>query len=313
MPMVLTIAELARALGPVFTTAEAVAAGISKNDLARAVTQDDLIRLYRGIHTSRRVWLDQDARGRHTLKVLAHQRLRPDTVACSVSAAVLLGLPIPEGEPPEQVYSTLARQTPGHGEMGVKADATVRRSWLRSQDVVKLKNGIRVTGVPRTVWDCARHWPRPWALAVADAAVAGHRLDPGTLQERIAEQVSAPGSGRAEWAAAHARPGIESPLESLARATLILAGLPEPEPQISVVTRLGTFRVDLLDEVHRIVTEADGKLKYQTGEDVWAEKRREDALRETGLRVVRFTMHEYHHPDEWLANYTDLIRRHKRP
>ena len=171
-----------------------------------------------------------------------------------------------------------------------------------------MRNGARVTGPIQTVWDCARHWPRPWGLAIADAAVSAGLTTAEDLQARSIQRLTAPGAGQMQWVAAHTRTAIESPLESLARATLILAGLPEPTPQVEIPTRLGRYRVDLLDQGHRIVTEADGKMKYGALEDFWAEKRREDALRETGLHVMRFTMSEFRAPKAWLEIYTRHIR-----
>ena len=68
-------------------------------------------------------------------------------------------------------------------------------------------------------------------------------------------------------------------------------------------TRLGNFRVDLLDERHRLITEADGRRKYEHPRDLWDEKRREDALREENYSVIRFTMADSRDPATWLAAY----------
>jgi very-short-patch-repair endonuclease len=119
----------------------------------------------------------------------------------------------------------------------------------------------------------------------------------------------APGKRRAQWVVEHARSKIESPLESLARAAIVLAGYPEPVPQVWLSTRSGPYRVDLLDERNRVITEADGKLKYLTPDELWKEKRREDALRDEGFEVVRFTMADHHHPAPWLATYDRALAR----
>lgn len=54
----------------------------------------------------------------------------------------------------------------------------------------------------------------------------------------------------------------------------------------------------LLDGRHRLVTEAD---------DLWEEKRREDALREAGYRVIRFAMSDHRAPAAWVAAYRRLL------
>jgi very-short-patch-repair endonuclease len=92
----------------------------------------------------------------------------------------------------------------------------------------------------------------------------------------------------------------------------MLAGLPEPEPQVWVTTTVGRFRVDLLDHDNRVVTEADGRQKYAEVSDLWAGKRREDALRETGLEVVRFVMADLSRSERWLAAYRRAVSRGRR-
>jgi len=110
----------------------------------------------------------------------------------------------------------------------------------------------------------------------------------------------------------YARAKVESPLESLARGVVVLAGLPEPTPQVWVRTREGDFRVDLLDEANKVIIEADGKVKYASADDLWREKRREDALRDSGFEVVRFTFADYHRQDVWLDGYRRAVNRASR-
>jgi very-short-patch-repair endonuclease len=112
--------------------------------------------------------------------------------------------------------------------------------------------------------------------------------------------------------AEHARAGPESALESLARGVSIDAGLPELTPQVEIRTRLGTFRVDLLDEENGVVLDADGKLKYDAPGALWSEKRREDALRDSGFEVVRFTMSDYHAQPGWIESYRGALARASR-
>jgi hypothetical protein len=82
----------------------------------------------------------------------------------------------------------------------------------------------------------------------------------------------------------------ESPLESLGRVRFDEQGLPPPDLQVLVADGDGAFaRVDQCWEEHRTVAEADGALKYATAADLFAEKRREDRLRDAGFEVVRYT------------------------
>jgi very-short-patch-repair endonuclease len=129
------------------------------------------------------------------------------------------------------------------------------------------------------------------------------------LREAVERGGDVPGHLKAAWVAAYALATAESPLESLARAVTMLGGFPEPRTQVEIETRLGPFRVDLLDRGGRVVTEADGRSKYSSPRDVWQEKRREDALRDRGLEVIRFTYADYRNPGPWLAAYRRALKR----
>jgi very-short-patch-repair endonuclease len=77
----------------------------------------------------------------------------------------------------------------------------------------------------------------------------------------------------------------ESAGESLSRVTLIGQGLPTPWLQYVV----GDFRADFAWPEFRTLGEFDGRLKYTDPSVLWAEKLREDALRDAGWELVRWT------------------------
>jgi very-short-patch-repair endonuclease len=292
----------------VITTKEALAAGVTKAALEWARGKAVLRPIRQGVYTSGMLWAEASPVARHRLEILSQQRVHPELVACGLSAATALGLPMPDG-PPLRPHLTAGRGPQHRGARGNAAGATRRRAWLPDEDVWTMRSGIRVTSPARTVLDCAREWELPWGLAIADAAVARWNIYPARLVSLVDSRLPIPGGRRARWAAERARPGIESPLESLARSVIILAGLPEPTPQVRLQTRAGPFRVDLLDEPNRVITEADGRIKYTSAEDLWREKRREDALRDAGFEVVRFTMPDYRAQSTWLAGYHRALAR----
>jgi very-short-patch-repair endonuclease len=172
-----------------------------------------------------------------------------------------------------------------------------------------MPGGLRVTAPGRTVVDCARHLDLPWSLAVGDAARARWRLSRGRLMQAAAQNRYAPGHPAAVWVARLAKQEPESPLESLARAIVVLAGHPEPRCQVRVMTRDGAYRVDLLDASGTVVIEADGRIKYASRNDLWREKRREDALRDAGLEVVRFTLADYRTRMRWVEGFERAAAR----
>lgn len=87
------------------------------------------------------------------------------------------------------------------------------------------------------------------------------------------------------WVLLHADGKAESPLESLTRAALIAAGLPTPDLQVWIPA--ARARVDLLYRAARLVIEADGMVKYQSPDDLRAEKRRQELIERAGHRVIR--------------------------
>ena len=241
--------------------------------------------------------------------VAGEQKINPGRVASGTSAAMLLGLPTPE-RTIELPQFTVARAGASAGALGLRAGSLGRCAWLAAHEIRTTRSGIRITSPIRTVLDCAREMDAPWGLAIADAAIGRWKLDPGDLiaaAEAISPSVNR--RQRVLWVVRHARAGVESPLESLGRAVVVLAGLPEPTPQVWVSTRIGRFRVDLLDEANHVITEADGRLKYATEDAVWQEKRREDALRDGGFEVVRFVMADYKNQGPWLEGYRRAVQR----
>jgi hypothetical protein len=102
--------------------------------------------------------------------------------------------------------------------------------------------------------------------------------------------------GKARRAVAFLDARAESPFESMSRATMHEHGVPTPELQKVLTGASGIgYRVDFYWEAGRLIGEADGRQKYRDDdrrraeEIVWAEKQREDDLREAGYDFVRWT------------------------
>jgi hypothetical protein len=306
--MDLRLEELVVSGSGVVTTAGAVAAAVTPGQLRWAVRSGRLVRIERGAYVSTDVWNGADARSRHLLRVRAAQLQSPGAVAVAESAAVVWGLPLPDPLP-DTPRLLLARDGTRAGGRGVRGDVVGRRAWLTPHEIRLSPDGIRVTTPDRTVIDCARHLDRPWSLAVADAARRYCRVGRRQLQEAADRNPCAPGHPVAVWVAGLAEPKAESPLESLARAVVVLGGHPPPRLQIWLTTSRGMVRVDLLDVGGRVVIEADGRMKYTDPGALWREKLREDALRATGREVVRFTFRDYRSPGPWLRRYRQALAR----
>ena len=132
-----------------------------------------------------------------------------------------------------------------------------------------------------------------WALATLDSMAW---RDPALLKDlpRLLEEWKGiRGLGRAREAAALARAGAQTALESISRFQLMAEGLPEPRLQVAFHDEGGLIGyADMVWESLGVIGEADGLGKYHSREDLIAEKRREDRLRALGWIVVRWTWDE---------------------
>lgn len=202
------------------------------------------------------------------------------------SAALVHGLPLITRE--RDAHVTAGRR------QGSTAGARRHLGAVPDGDRVRAIVGgvpVAVTAPLRTWLDIAR------TMSLADALAAGdHAVRAGLMtvaQARHASAALPPGArGRraAILAAAHLDPHRESPLESWSWARFVEWRLPLPSCQSVVFDDDGTFlaRTDFEWEARRIVGEVDGAVKYRERSDLYAEKRREDAIRSTGRRVVRW-------------------------
>ncbi|MFI7587767.1 type IV toxin-antitoxin system AbiEi family antitoxin domain-containing protein [Spongisporangium articulatum] len=282
------------------TRPDAAAHGITPATLRWALASGRLHRVMTGVFTMADHWERLTPRDRHLLVLLAAQRRSPRSVVCGLSAAVAWQLPLPEVGAP----TLMSAQRRGQ-QAGIR--------WRRlAVNRARRVGALVVTSPARTVLDCARELDRPWGLAVADAALHAGLCTREELTAELVGAEPAAGLSKARWVIKRARSEPESPLESLGRADLDLAGLAVPEPQSWVPTERGWFRVDLLDGESRVVTEADGKVKYEGRPAVWAEKLRQDDIRDLQLEVVRFTMYDHHHQAPWLAQYRRALVRGRR-
>ena len=159
-------------------------------------------------------------------------------------------------------------------------------------------HGAPVTSLARTAVDLARKGPALSAVVVLDAALRAG-VGRHELERVLADCRGWPGSARAQDWVAFADGRSESPLESVARWRLHEAEVPAPALQVVLGGSWGPIgRVDLYWEDHRTVGEADGFGKYRSADGeadfaaLRAEKVREDALRDAGFEVFRFTWEE---------------------
>ncbi len=214
------------------------------------------------------------ARRRHALAASATVLRHPDHVVCARSAAVLHGLPTLAL--PASAEST----APPKVGLGLRSGSHVYGAWFAALDMTAW-HGVAVSTVARTVIDLARHDRRDGVIA-ADAALREGLTSHEELEFVLDGARGWPGVRQARTVCAFADARAESPLESLTRLALHDDGFPAPELQ----SWIGPYRVDLCWPQQQLVLEVDGRVKY-SADALWAEKRREAALRRFGFRVER--------------------------
>ena len=249
-----------------------------------------LQRVRRGAYTDAAAWTTSDEDRRHLVRAHAVTgAARTPPVLSHGSAAVVHGLPL-VGRRDDRVHVVR-----GAADGGRSRGDVVRHTVEDVPDPVTV-GGLLVTDVARTIVDLARadgvvagvvagdHALRLRVTTRAEVAAEVERLRPGARGRRRACDALRLLDGRSE-----------SPGESLSRVRMDEAGLPVPMLQHEVHDRVGfAGRVDFWWPDHGVVGEFDGRSKYgATGtaaaDAVWREKLREDRLRASGARVVRWT------------------------
>lgn len=274
----------------IVTRAEALAAGLTDDEVRQRVRGGSWVRLDTGVYLRSgkaalaRGVLDDD----HAAARLAHvQRCGAAVLrhrGCVIgfgSAALVHGLPLVSGIPPLGQLIV-----PPGGWTGRRAGVRYRSARLADGDVHPT---LPCTSAARTWADVAREHSLADALACGDAALRAGLLSPATAALQVAGMDGVRGCRQARAAVQHLDARRESALESFSWARMVEWRLPLPELQHEVWDPTGLVgRVDFWWEHRALVGEADGRGKYRTPDDLYAEKRREDRLRAQGLSVIRW-------------------------
>ena len=209
---------------------------------------------------------------------------RPAVVS-HLSAARLLGLPLPPG--PLEPRVCVTRRAPAPTNDPLEGDVHVVD--YDDADVLDVA-GVPVLTHARLVLDCCDVLPPDSALAVADAALARNLATSTALEAALRRRRtrSRTADRVAELVVDRADPLAANWFESSSRWWLLEAGLPRPRLQVPFSDKRGRVaKVDML--IGRVVGEADGAGKYDEPGALFAEKLREDWLRDVHrVEVVRW-------------------------
>jgi len=289
----------AQAAKPVWRREELLDAGVADATQTAMVRRDLLVRLRHGIYVASPLLEQADPRARHRIDLAAA------IAACSApawavgpSAVLLRGMPMPVDIPTRLHLLRAGRQDLRSLTEPSRHRLTIPPTSTLSLLDAEAHAGPDVAGIPCVDWSAAAvtsgiHVPRDWQVALFDSALWNGRATVEELAAAVERWRHLGGSRGLLDALALARPGAQTVLETLSRLALMAEGLPEPELQVEFRDAEGLIgRVDMWWPGLGVIGEADGLLKYGTGEDVVTEKIREDRLRALGVIVVRWTWRE---------------------
>ncbi|WP_426564790.1 type IV toxin-antitoxin system AbiEi family antitoxin domain-containing protein [Angustibacter sp. McL0619] len=281
----------------VFSTAQALDAGVHPREIQRAVTTGEWVRLRRGVYAPGGIVARLDDASRHVLDARAAQlTLHGPRVFSHITAAMVHGLPAYDLDLGEVHVTRPGRSTSGRHEAGIW-----HHVGALPEDRVTELVGLPVSDLCRTALDVARVAQPASALVIADAACA-RGVTSAQLRSDLAACMDWPGARRASRLLPLADGRAESPGESIARWALHALDLAPDELQLPVRTDSGVFRVDFAWTRWRLVGEFDGKIKYgrlvKSGESpsdvAWRERQRELAIERSSWGMVRFGWADVH-------------------
>jgi hypothetical protein len=281
-----------------------LADGMTSPELQRLLAQGSLIRVRRGAYVDEPI---HDPLTAHRLRAIAAtSSLASGAVLSHVSAAVLHGLPV-HAKDLDRVTITRSRRSGG------RVDPLLHTYTAPvAPPEIEHAHGVAVTSAARTIVDLARTMGFESSVVLTDAALARGSVTSDDLAAALARATRWPGMPKARRVVAFADGRAESVGESRSRVAIWRAGLPMPIPQWQIYDsrRRLIARTDFGWPEHGLVGEFDGRIKYggrlrpgQTpAHAVYEEKKREDAIRATGLMVLRWTWDE-------IPSFTDELRR----
>jgi len=275
--------------GP-FTVREAHALGISRDRLRSASFR----RLGAGLYR----WAGLKEGPLVILGAMA-KRIPADAAFSGHTAAWLHGLDVAPYDP---IEVTIPGPTSGH-----RARALVRRAGLDRSQIV-MRRGLPTTSALRTAADLGGRDPITEGVVAADAFLHAELVTIEELCVFIAEHPHAKGIARLRRVVDLAEPRSESAMETRLRMLLVLAGLPRPEAQASLLDDRGRFvaRTDLFYRAQRLAIEYDGG---NHRDRLVADNRRQNRIIEAGYRLLRFTAADvYVMPDLVALRVRDCLR-----
>lgn len=170
--------------------------------------------------------------------------------------------------------------------------------------------GVRVTTPLRTACDLARLRGRSSAFATLCMFAREHDLTGADISRVLPRYRGRRGVIQLRELAGRMTGKCESPGEAWTLLALLDAGLPLPEPQVTVeLAGFGRVRLDLAYRLIRVAIEYDGEEHHSSAEDMAYDEARREALRDAGWTVIIVRRHQFSGAelDGWIAEVRSAL------
>lgn len=298
-----------------FTRADARHCGYDDRAVTRAVRVELWHRIRRGAYTFTDLWSGLDDIGRHRVRshVVAGS-LGHSAALSHVSGAIDHGLLV-WGIDLSRVHVTRLDGGPGR----IEGDVVHHEGKCTDAEVQERHDHLVLSPV-RCALETASRAGNEQALVVLDSLLYLELADFGGLMRRFEQMGSWPYTQHLHLVVRMADGGAQTVGESRGRYLFWTFRIPAPKLQFEVYNGAGEL-IGIADwgwPEHALLGEFDGRIKYgrllkpgqQAGDVVFAEKQREDAMREaTGMAMVRLVWADYDRPRATASRIERLLRR----
>jgi hypothetical protein len=223
-------------------------------------------------------------------------RLRSGQAIGGLAAAALWGLPLPDWCDDAPVTIVVPRGAHRPRTTGIESVSLVPERFT-----VHRLDGLPITSPVLTLCLLTRKLDLDSLIVVADALMAPRDRYPGLRFARPAATIDrlaaacaiwsgAPGAERLRAALDEARPGVDSPMETPTRCSLVRAGLPEPEVNGEIFEDgILVAQPDLMYRREKVAIEYDGEHHFADAQQRARDIERDERLRALGWTVIHVT------------------------
>lgn len=267
-----------------------------KDEWRYRVRQGTAVKVYPGCFLDKDTWMGAYPSEKFRLTVMAAALKNRSRFAMAEAATVLHGLPLPD-----TFCSIELGSSTNHRNFTMAQPLLERRVLARQREIppegLVLAGGIATTSEGRAVMGVAGKVGKQGSIAPGLVAVEGalrRGISKAELLECATDAMGRFQGPRSRDILNYADDRSDTPLESLAKAAFIDAGLPQFYQQVHLADEAGTLAgvVDFFFPEVNLAVEADGRGKYKKKDQadyrvVMKERERQVRIENLGYRVVR--------------------------